>query len=83
MEKQGYSAAFVDIPQIIESGMTSDFDLIIGISASVDTRIKRITKRDGISHADAQKRIDNQLSLEEYKKICPHQITAASGLMGA
>lgn len=74
MEKKGYPAAFVDIPQIIESGMADDFDIIIGVIAHRNTRISRIIQRDGISLPDAEKRLGNQLPIEEYIKICHYII---------
>ena len=74
MEKKGHRAAFVDIPQIIESGMVNDFHIVIGVTSSRDTRIRRIIERDGISVLDAEKRINNQYSLEEYKKVCNYTI---------
>ena len=74
MEKEGHSAAFADIPQIIESGMISDFDLIITVSAREDIRLERILSRDGICLEDAKRRISNQLSMEEYEKISDHII---------
>ncbi|MBE6543920.1 MAG: dephospho-CoA kinase [Ruminococcaceae bacterium] len=74
MASMGHTAVFVDIPQIIESGMTKDFDLIIGVESERSTRIKRIIKRDGVSLDDAEKRINNQLSAEEYKKVCHYTI---------
>ena len=74
MEKKGCSACFVDIPQIIESGMVKDFDLVIGICADMDIRLNRITRRDGISIEDARKRISNQLGISEYLNICHHRL---------
>ncbi len=74
MENEGFPLAFADIPQIIESGMTDFFDIIIGITAPLEVRIKRIISRDGISREDAIKRIENQLTPEEYVKICRYTI---------
>ena len=74
MEKEGFSTAFADIPQIIESGMISDFDLIITVSAREDIRLERILSRDGITLDDAKLRISNQLPMEEYEKVANYII---------
>lgn len=79
MEKAGYKAAFVDIPQIIESGMADEFDLVIGVTAPREVRIQRIVQRDKISLADAEKRINNQLSDKEYKAVCHYTIVNDGG----
>ena len=74
MELCGFDAAIVDIPQIVESGMAGEFDLVIGVEADLQTRIERITARDGISTEDALRRIKNQLPAEEYRKVCHYTV---------
>lgn len=74
MEELGFDAAVVDIPQIVESGMAGEFDLVIGVEAELHTRMERITARDGISAEDARRRIENQLPAEEYRKVCHYTV---------
>ena len=61
---RGYLGAIVDAPLLFESGFDKECDLIVVVTASRETRIKRIITRDGISANDADKRISSQLSDE-------------------
>ena len=51
---------FCEIPLIVESGMKDCFDQIWCVVADLDTKIKRIEKRDNVSSIDAQKIIQCQ-----------------------
>ncbi len=59
--------AFVSIPQLFEANMQSLFDKIIFISASEETRLKRLMSRNNLSLEDAVKRINAQM--DEAEKI--------------
>ena len=63
-ERDGYFGVAVDAPLLFESGFDRECDYIAVVSADKDSRIARITARDGISAADASKRIAAQLSDE-------------------
>ena len=63
-EGQGYIGVIVDAPLLFESGFDAECDVIVVVTAGREQRLKRITSRDGISVADATKRIENQLSDE-------------------
>ena len=60
----------LDAPTLFQSGMDQKCDLIIGVLASEEDCIRRITARDGISAADAARRLAQQPSEEFYKKNC-------------
>ena len=57
--------AFVSIPQLFEANMQSLFDKIIFISASEETRLKRLMSRNNLSREDAVKRINAQMNEAE------------------
>ena len=57
----GYCAVVVDAPLLFESGFEKECDIILCVIAKKDTRIKRITQRDGISEEMANARISAQL----------------------
>ena len=63
-EARGYFGVIVDAPLLFESGFDAECDVIVVVTAGREQRLKRITSRDGISVADATKRIENQLSDE-------------------
>ncbi len=60
LNKVDAKAIFVEIPLIVESGMKDCFDQIWCVVADIDTKIKRIEKRDNVSSIDAQKIIQCQ-----------------------
>ena len=59
---EGYCMAVVDAPLLYESGFNDECDVIIAVIADRNTRVARITKRDGLTEAQAQKRIDAQIA---------------------
>ena len=63
-QARGYFGVIVDAPLLFESGFDRECDAIIAVIASKEKRVSRIIARDGISAADAMKRIANQLSDE-------------------
>lgn len=50
---------------LFESGLSQHFDLIINVTASQETRIRRIIKRDDTTPEKVMERINNQYSDEE------------------
>ena len=59
----------MDIPLLFESGMRSNLSEVIVVYAPEHIQIKRLMKRDHISHADALARIRSQTPIEEKKKL--------------
>jgi len=47
---------------MIESGSHKDLDILVVVTADLDERIRRVTKRDNASIKDVEARIQNQLS---------------------
>ena len=74
-EKKGFLAAIVDAPLLFESGFDKECDFILCVTADENIRVKRIMLRDGISEADAYKRIASQITTEELAKKCDALIT--------
>ncbi len=64
LEKGGYRAVIVDAPLLFESGFDAKCDVIVAVVCSDATSVKRIVARDGISEADAAKRLASQHSVE-------------------
>ena len=57
--------AIADIPLLYEVGRERDFEAVIVAACDPETQVRRVMKRDGISEADARRRIGAQLSIEE------------------
>jgi dephospho-CoA kinase len=61
-----YDVVIVDAAAIIESGFTEKSDYLIVVHAPVEIRKERIIKRDGLTEADADIRINGQKDDEFY-----------------
>jgi len=51
-----------DVPLLVEAGRTDEFELIVVVTASQETRIERMVKLRGMSHDEAARRINSQAS---------------------
>lgn len=61
---------FVDAPLLYESGIAERCNVVICVTASDDICISRITSRDGISVADARKRLSLQTDYSHRADMC-------------
>lgn len=68
--KSGYSFCVIDAPLLFESGLDKRCDVVLGVLADRETRIKRLEKRDKISREEIEKRLISQISEEELKVRC-------------
>jgi len=57
---QGGTIAAIDAIALIESGLREKCDVVVGVTAPVETRISRIMRRDGISRERAEMRVNAQ-----------------------
>ena len=73
-ETQGGTIAAIDAIALIESGKSKDCNVVVGVTAPVETRIARITQRDGIAKEQAQSRLYAQQADEFYRNNCDHII---------
>lgn len=65
---------FYESALMIETGNYKQFDKVILITAPIEIRIDRVMKRNFISKEEVEKRIKNQLSDEEKRKIVDFEI---------
>lgn len=68
LSKSGGKAIVFDAPLLFESGFNEKCDFIIAVTADLETKIRRIMKRDSIDYAKARARIDSQLSEDFLRK---------------
>ena len=59
-DKNGFAAAVIDAPALIEAEIDKKCDLVVCVVADKDTRIKRIVERDGIAENAALARVNAQ-----------------------
>ena len=60
LERAGARVAVVDVPLLYEAGLAPDFDLTVLVTAPLETRLARLRGRDGMSRADALRRVRAQ-----------------------
>lgn len=73
-KKRGDVAAIVDAPLLFESGFNKKCDIILAVIADEEVRINRIIGRDGISIAEAKKRIRSQISNDRLMELSDYHI---------
>ena len=60
-----YPAVVLDVPLLFESGLDKSCDRVLVIAASDETRYLRIMLRDGLTRAQAERRVKKQLPQED------------------
>ena len=73
-EKDGYSVAVVDAPQLFESGFNNECDIVVAVTTDVDVRLSRIMQRDALTRDEALRRIKNQFSDEFFRSHADYLI---------
>ncbi|MCP9447535.1 MAG: dephospho-CoA kinase [Nitrospira sp.] len=58
-----------DVPLLFEAGIEKTVDHIIVVSADRDIQIARLQERDGLSRADALRRIKSQMPLAKKRRL--------------
>ena len=64
-DKAGEKIVFLNVPLLFETGADSLCDKTILLTADLQTRLRRVTERDGCSREDVLARIRNQMPEEE------------------
>jgi len=59
----------IDAALLVETGMHKKYDKLIVVYTTVETQLKRLMTRNGISQDEAQKRINLQLPINEKVKL--------------
>lgn len=75
-----YPLVFVDAALLIESGFNELCERVWLVTASTDTRIRRVMERDGVSYESALERISRQMPEEEKREYADVVIENDSGL---
>lgn len=69
-EEKIYNTIVLDVPLLFQSGLDKECDVIIGVVAPENEKIRRICYRDRIERGQAIKRLNTQLNDEFYKQHC-------------
>lgn len=73
------SIAVVDAALMIESGGYKRFDKLIVVYCLPEIQVERIMTRNNLSRAEAEKRIEAQMSQEEKQKFADYLIDTSAG----
>lgn len=65
----GFDTAVIDAAALIESGVSERCDIVAVVSAPRELRLERVIARDGLTPADALRRINAQKSEEYYERF--------------
>ena len=76
---QGYSCVIVDAPLLFESGFDKLCRFTVCVTASDETSVRRIVRRDGISETDARRRLLTQIPAKELIARCDFHILNEMG----
>jgi dephospho-CoA kinase len=70
MNRQKTAYTIKEAALIFESGAAEQLDYIIGVYAPTELRIKRIMERNGMTHEEVAKRMNNQIDERIKMKLC-------------
>ena len=72
--------AVADIPLLFEAGRPADYDRVIVAACSAQQQRERLMARDGITAADADRRVAAQMSLDEKRRRADYVIDTSGSL---
>jgi dephospho-CoA kinase len=61
----GTPFAVADVPLLFETGREKEFDIVVVAACEPETQLSRISARDGLSRADAERRLGAQLPIAD------------------
>jgi len=64
-EDRGVEVAVVDAALMIEAGTYRDYDRLLVVHCPRDLQLERLAARDGLTRAEASRRVDAQMPVEE------------------
>jgi dephospho-CoA kinase len=70
MDVQNSPYTIKEAALIFESGSEQQLDFIIGVTASIETRIRRVMQRDKLDRESVLARIQSQMDEEEKMSRC-------------
>lgn len=65
------------IPLLVETGQQDRFDAVVVVDTTVEEQLRRLTRRDGLTRAEAEQRVAAQASREERLGAATHVIDSS------
>jgi dephospho-CoA kinase len=72
--------AIADVPLLYEAGHAGDFDVVIVAACSPDEQLARVIARDGLSEADARRRIASQWPIERKRALADYVVDTSGSV---
>ena len=70
----GRPLGVADVPLLYETGHDRDFDRVVVAACAPDAQVRRLVERNGLSEADARRRIDAQWPIERKRAAADYVI---------
>jgi dephospho-CoA kinase len=70
----GTRVAMADIPLLFETGHEHDFERVVVAACEPEEQVRRVMRRDGLTHREAQTRVTSQWPIEEKARRADHVI---------
>lgn len=78
--RKGVRVAVIDVPLLYETGMQHMADKVICVTASEETRVRRIMERDGVTQAQAMARVRAQQDPKITEQMADYVLTTDDSL---
>lgn len=78
--KDRHAVVVYDVPLLFEAGIDKRVDRIIVVTADRETQIARLKKRNGLTRAEALRRIKSQMPLARKKRLANDELDGTSSL---
>ena len=78
--KDRHAVVVYDVPLLFEAGIDKRVDRIIVVTADRKTQIARLKKRNGLTRAEALRRIKSQMPLARKKRLANDELDGTSSL---
>jgi len=76
-----HAVVIYDVPLLFEAGIDKRVAITIVVTADRETQIARLNKRNGLSRAEALRRIKSQMPLAQKRRLADHVIDGTSKRM--
>jgi dephospho-CoA kinase len=76
----GDAIVVYDVPLLAENDLAGMYDVVVVVDAPVETQVRRLTGRRGMSEDDARARIAAQASREDRRAVATHVIDNSGSL---
>jgi dephospho-CoA kinase len=80
MRKKPRAVVIYDVPLLFEAGIDGRVDTTIVVTTDRDTQIARLKKRNGLTRAEALRRIKSQMPLSEKRRLADYVVDGNTSL---